>query len=133
MLNDLLNLPFTFSEKKEIEQHVHEICLRDGITESALFEQLELSSMNVSLPVIRQKIHDARFPLLAAKEKAFEEWKHALKLPPEISLHHAPAFEKDWLEVKIRFKNKGELQGIIEKLQTIQDSSPPSGGFREPG
>ncbi|MFC1478872.1 hypothetical protein ACFL57_05390 [Candidatus Margulisiibacteriota bacterium] len=125
----LLKLPFTHSEKKEVLKHIEEICLRDETAAGNLFSMLKINDIlnneklsgKEAVKQVRELLHKTRFPHLAQKEEEFAAWKKQIKLPPEISLNHAPNFEQEWLEVRFRFKNTEELKQRIKKLSEIAE------------
>ncbi|MFA5928525.1 MAG: hypothetical protein WC838_04420 [Candidatus Margulisiibacteriota bacterium] len=132
MTSDLASsLPLTFSEKKEVEQNIREITLRDDISTKKLFSKLGLNKLlagklspQEKIARVRQLLNKARFPMLAAWEEEFAQWKKELKLPPDMHLQHAPNFEQDWLELKFRVQNKKDLKAKLAKLSALAKKLP---------
>ena len=54
-------------------------------------------------------LHKKRFPRLTEAEQIFNTFVSGLQLPDNISLIHAPSFEKDSIEMAITFRNQQEL------------------------
>ena len=134
-LKNLLELPLTHSEKKEVSKNIEEICLRDNISFSKLLDKIlkpiqkiktNTNNYNKKLlaKTIRDKLRAIRFPLLNNYEKQFQSWKKSLKLPPSININHSPNFEKTNFKISFDFNNKQDLQAKLEKISEILNNYP---------
>ena len=69
-------------------------------------------------------LEQERFPRLQAAERNFRQMVKNLKLPANMSLDHAPAFEKDALTLSIICSDYSELEKVLAVLKKIYPSLP---------
>lgn len=62
-----------------------------------------------------QHLFALNHPNLSQSEQNFKDEVDALRLPKECTVSHSPAFEKDEITLKIKFKNLAEFRKLVGK------------------
>lgn len=73
---------------------------------------------------LMELIYKKRFPRLTEEENAFHKFVSGLHLPHNISLTHSPSFEKDTINMDIRFKNREECVRIWKNIANHCKTNP---------
>lgn len=116
---------------RELLVWIDEICRRDEIDLPQLIERAAISDLradeNTPLPQrageARDRIRRLRYPTLSTHEARFQELSRSLKLPPYINLTPPPFFEGDRLDMRFQFKNRQQLEVILQKLQEMGEGT----------
>lgn len=61
------------------------------------------------------------YPILTSLHKQLQDIRHALALPPNIDIKVDPFFEKEYIDIGIRAKNKEDINQALEKLHRLTD------------
>lgn len=113
-------VPFTSSQARQILEMIEEICFRDKIPVSAVFEKINLK--NLLLPERPQKgiigaVFKERYPLYTGEEQKWQREIKELDLPPHFKVSHSPFFEHPQIELHATLRNIGELKRISRSLK----------------
>jgi hypothetical protein len=105
------------------------------ITESTIREILEILNLlkikQDKLPFERlnpasgqelmKQLKEMAYPILTALHREMQGLRHASALPPNIDIKVDPFFEKEYIDIGIRAKNKDDVCQAIEKLHRLVD------------
>ncbi len=122
---DLLQL--SFSNQKKLTAACRELARRDNSSIIAVLSSPDIESiLNHQEANPPQKTSNLmavltakRYPRLTEAEDAFRRFTDSLKLPQNVAISHAPAFEKDTLTLTVSFKDKDTL---IRKWEAIKSA-----------
>jgi hypothetical protein len=105
------------------------------ITESTIREILEILNLlkikHDRLPFERlnpaggqelmKQLKEMAYPILTALHRELQGIRQASALPPNIDIKVDPFFEKEYIDIGIRAKNKDDVYQAIEKLRRLVD------------
>ena len=105
------------------------------ITESTIREILEILNLlkikQDKLPFERlnpasgqelmKQLKEMAYPILTALHRELQGIRQASALPPNIDIKVDPFFEKEYIDIGIRAKNKDDVYQAIEKLRRLVD------------
>ena len=105
------------------------------ITESTIREILEILNLlkikQDKLPFERlnpasgqelmKQLKEMAYPILTALHRELQGLRQASALPPNIDIKVDPFFEKEYIDIGIRAKNKDDVYQAIEKLRRLVD------------
>lgn len=108
---------------------IEEICRRDKLSLKDLFcaEPFGLLRDNGILnstqrtDLFRRALWERRYPHFTRTERAFQEERKKLSLPPTVGLHHPEFFEGNHLTVRFKFRSIPELMSILAALRTTAE------------
>ena len=101
---------------KRQETSIHAILASQELKE--LIDHPEANPPQKAAQVMRS-LSRQHAPSLTAAEKEFSEFSHRQNLPPGVSLHHAPAFEKDEVTLTIPFTDKESFAKLWPALKDV--------------
>ena len=105
------------------------------ITESTIREILEILNLlkikqdklpferlnPVSGQELMKQLKEMAYPILTALHRELQGIRQASALPPNIDIKVDPFFEKEYIDIGIRAKNKDDVCQAIEKLRRLVD------------
>ncbi|OGP54345.1 MAG: hypothetical protein A2Y65_02375 [Deltaproteobacteria bacterium RBG_13_52_11] len=114
---------------REIISSLREISLRDRMPVSSLLARGDivevLGDLETPCPQrlerLRRIVKRMRFPLLAAKEQRFADYKQSISLPPQISFLPPPFFEGEVFKMELRFKDFRAFRELVTRLHQIAE------------
>jgi ParB/RepB/Spo0J family partition protein len=120
-------IPLSSNNQKELLVNIYEILKRDNISLKTLLTKQDIKKIIESeefsalekAKKIREIIKDMRYPLLSNWEVAYKDWIRELKLPSSIKIIHDKFFEKEGLNLSIKFRNPEELENNLKKMLKI--------------
>ncbi len=127
LLKRVLNLKLTFNQQLKFIEMAVDICVRDRIDISELFNQPSFAGImeneKLNLPQKAKAflglLRSIRFPLLTRSEKSFRKTISALGLPQGTRISHPPFFEGDDYLLEVPFKNGKQLKERIRALENL--------------
>jgi len=66
-------------------------------------------------------LKEMAYPILTSLHKQLQDIRHALALPPNIDIKVDPFFEKEYIDIGIRAKNREDINQALEKLHRLTD------------
>jgi hypothetical protein len=69
---------------------------------------------------LRRKIKLLTHPVLSNMENTLENIIKSAALPPQIRLSVDPAFERDWIEINLKFRSASDIDKGLNKIKQIQ-------------
>lgn len=120
----IMKLNLSASNQKKLTAIGRELSMRKSISIEEVFTNRELKEIiNHPEANIPQKakmfmtlLERLRFPQLKGAEDEFNIFVNELKLPANIRVSHAQAFEKDQVDLTITCSNRNELKDIVNQL-----------------
>jgi len=127
LLEKVLNLKLTFNQQLKFIEMTVDICVRDRIDISELFNQPSFAGImeneKLNLPQKAKAflglLRSIRFPLLTRSEKSFRKTISALGLPQGTRISHPPFFEEADYLLEVPFKNGKQLKERIRALENL--------------
>jgi len=111
------------NKKAEVIGHLFDLSiLRSRPVLEFLRDDAALAIMESDIPIpeqasrFRNHVRSLTFPELVHREVQFNHWLRSLKLPHEISLSPAPAFETGGCTIEIRADSLDEAERIVAKI-----------------
>jgi ParB-like chromosome segregation protein Spo0J len=127
LLKRILNLKLTFNQQVKFIEMTVDICLRDHINTSELFNQTPFTGImeneKLNFPqkakAFLELLRSIRFPSLTHSEKSFRKSISALGLPQGTRISHPPFFEGADYLLEVPFKNGKQLKERIRALDNL--------------
>ncbi len=127
LLKRVLNLKLTYNQQLRFIEMTVDICVRDRIDISELFDQASFAGITenekLNLPqkakAFLELLRSIRFPLLTCSEKSFRKTISALRLPQGTRISHPPFFEGPDYLLEVPFKNGKQLKERIRALENL--------------
>ncbi len=120
----LLRFRLNTNETREAVREVQEIGLRDkmGIDETLNKILSRIGLTDLKGDSFRHEIKLMRYPALSKAEGEFRVCLNGLNLPKEITIHHPPFFEGNYIEIRIRAESADRLSQILSYLVSIVEN-----------
>jgi hypothetical protein len=120
----LLRFRLNTNETREAVREIQEIGLRDN---ESVIETLHRILSRIGLTDLkgdsfRHEIKLMRYPALSKAEGEFRGCLKGLNLPKEITIHHSPFFEGNYIEIRIRVESADRLSQILSYLVSIVEN-----------
>lgn len=112
--------PFTASQQFQILEMVEEICFREKVPVQSVFEQLQIPGLlkeDRPQGSVVQALAKHRFPQVSEMEKQWKEQLAAFKLPSHFNAVHSPNFDREQVDLTIRFRSQKEFFDFLLKNQ----------------
>jgi hypothetical protein len=136
LIKSILDLKLTYNQQLQFIELTVDICMRDGIDISELFNQASfvriMENEKLNLPqrtkAILELLRSIRFPRLTRAAESFQKAVSALGLPDGTRISHPPFFEGPDYRLEVPFKNGRQLKeriNILNNLDGIEALSDP--------
>ena len=70
---------------------------------------------------LMKQLKEMAHPILASLHEKLQDIRRSSALPPNIDIKVDPFFEKEYIDIGIRAKNKDDIYQAIEKIRTLVD------------
>ena len=68
-----------------------------------------------------QQLKQVAYPILTELQSRLQDIRHTAALPPNIDIKVDPFFEKEYIDIGIRARNKDDIEQAIEKIRRLTD------------
>lgn len=117
----------TYSRRREIIFHLHELALKKGILTDDLLQTEEvkaiLENKNLSLRLrgeaLAEWLKRKRYPLITSWEERIKEVLKELAWPEGVNLSYDPSFEEAELRISFSFLNSEQFTRYVDQLREI--------------
>jgi len=120
MITLLTGVKFSNSNEKKLLDIANEICFRDKISISEVFQKIELEKLYEEEnpgPEILSALSRLRYPAFTDQEREWKKEISKIKFPFSHSIHHYPFFEKRGIELKLFLDSLEKIREISEKFK----------------
>jgi hypothetical protein len=114
IVNLLSSVHVTESTTREILEILNLLKVKQG--------NLSLGSLHPeSVHELIKQLKEVAYPILTSLQEKLRSIRHTSALPPNIDIKVDPFFEKEYIDIGIRAKNKDDVCQALEKLQSLVD------------
>jgi hypothetical protein len=118
LLKIFQKISFSISQQLKLIEMVEELIFRDKCAIQDIMNKVKINRfLDQEKPQkkVLSQIFELRYPLYTKMEKEWQEEVKKLKLPNQVSIFHAPFFEKKEIELRAKFKNLDEVKEMLGK------------------
>src|SRR3990172_7672095 len=110
LVNNLLNAPF-------IQEHA----LRNKRSVEEIIDQIEhkIGQGEARTDLFRRELKLMRYPMLTRVEEEFKDCLKSLNVPKDLTIHHPPFFEGNYIEIKMRIESTQRLSEIFSYFESV--------------
>jgi ParB/RepB/Spo0J family partition protein len=115
----LLRMRLNTNETREVVKEIQEVASKDKKGVGEIIDEIELKCGGRELKnAFRRELKLMRYPVLIQAEEEFRDCLKGLDLPKEVSVFHAPFFEGNHLEFRIRVESVEKLSRVVSYLSS---------------
>lgn len=117
----LLRFRLNTNETREAVREIQEIGLRDKKSVNETLDKIlsKIGLTDLKSDSFRREIKLIRYPALLQIEEEFRDCLKGLNLPKEITIHHSPFFEGNYIEIRMKVESADRLSEILSYLVSV--------------
>ncbi|HWP90833.1 MAG TPA: ParB N-terminal domain-containing protein [Thermodesulfobacteriota bacterium] len=115
----LLRMRLNTNETRDVVKEIQEVASRDKRGVGKIIDEIESKCGGGELKnAFRRELKLMRYPVLTQAEEEFRDCLMGLDLPKEVNVFHAPFFEGNHLEFRIRVESVEKLSRVLSYLSS---------------
>jgi len=115
----LLRMKLNTNETGQVLKEIQEVASRDKTGVGEIIDEIESKCGGGELKkAFRRELKQMRYPVLTQAEEEFRDCLRGLDLPMEVNVFHAPFFEGNHLEFRIRVESVEKLSRVLSYLSS---------------
>jgi ParB family chromosome partitioning protein len=116
----LLRMRLNTNETCEVVKEIQEVASRDKKGVGEIIDEIESKCGGGELKnAFRRELKLMRYPVLTQAEEEFRDCLEGLHLSKEVNVSHAPFFEGNHLELRIRIEDVEEFSRVLSYLSSV--------------
>src|SRR3989337_2047132 len=117
----LLKCKMNTNETREVVREIIDITARDKRDVKEIIDEIEIKigQRDVKTDLLRREVKLMRYPMLARVEEEFKGCLKSLNLPKDVTVHHPPFFEGNYIEFRMKIESAQRLSEILSYLASV--------------
>jgi len=117
----LLKSKMNTNETREVVREIIDITARDKRDVKEIIDEIEIKigQRDVKTDLLRREVKLMRYPMLARVEEEFKGCLKSLNLPKDVTVHHPPFFEGNYIEFRMKIESAQRLSEILSYLASV--------------
>ena len=109
------------NETQEVIKEIQEHALRNKRSVEEIIDEIELKigQGDVKADLFKRELKVMRYPMLARVEEEFKDCLKSFKVPKDLTIHHPPFFEDNYIEIRMRIESAQRLSEIFSYFESV--------------
>ena len=109
------------NETREVIKEIQEHALRNKRSVEEIIDQIEhkIGQGDARTDLFRRELKLMRYPMLTRVEEEFKDCLKSLNVPKDLTIHHPPFFEGNYIEIRMRIESTQRLSEIFSYFESV--------------
>lgn len=109
------------NETREVVREIIDITARDKRDVKEIIDEIEhkIGQRDVKTDLHRREVKLMRYPMLGSVEEEFRVCLKSLSVPKDVTIHHPPFFEGNYIEFRMKIESAQRLSEILSYLASV--------------
>ena len=109
------------NETRDVIKEIQEHAPRNKRSVEEIIDQIEhkIGQGDARTDLFRRELKLMRYPMLTRVEEEFKDCLKSLNVPKDLTIHHPPFFEGNYIEIRMRIESTQRLSEIFSYFESV--------------